>query len=415
MRLSATAKAQIVQLWEECRPGVVPAGEILAPVDPDAVFAGLVGAAQALRDRREPSSVSFFVDGALLVADFDDLLPGPADIDAASYQSRLRHRLGASEFVCVGDSLHRFDAGVAQAVIDVLDQMTPHVGRPYGGVNVDCFIGSYRATPTGVHKDTAANLSVVLTGTKTMEFWPSDAFDGVHRPGTSHTDTWSRSVRTGRRPPTTLTAGPGDVLFWPADWWHCAIDGDGVFTLNISLYTDTPVAGRADAERMLVRHVAMRAERDTEGPVLELDPGLAAGLGDPADTDRIAGLILRERLRIRTGRALSGIPAPPGHTDPDPGPETEVVFTRGFACGYDESGQLLVGATGSLLAPSAPVLTPAMAGRLRFDAPVRLADFAAPGDPTPSRPVLTLLRHLARVGAVRFQEPGGPCVAGRSR
>jgi hypothetical protein len=405
MRLSAAGEARVVRLWNT-GPGVVPAAEIQAPVGPDAVFAALVGAAQAVRDRQEPSSVSVFVDGALLVADFDELLPGPWDTGPADYQDRLRRILGEREFVCVGDSLHRFDAMVAQAAIDVLDQVTPHVGRPYGGVNVDCFIGTYQATPTGVHKDTAANLSLVLAGTKTMEFWPADAFDGVHRPGTSHTDTWSRSVRQGRRAPTTLTAGPGDLLFWPADWWHCAIDGEGVFTLNISLYTDTPQASRADAEQLLVRHTAMRAERDTDSPVVDLDPGLAAGIGDAAHTDRIAGLILRERLRIRTGRALTGTPAPPPtHTDPDPGPDTEVVFTRGFACGFDRSGQLLVGATGTLLAPSAPVLTPDVAGRLRFDVPVRLDDLFRPEGQGASGPVLALLRHLARTGAVRFQEP----------
>ena len=110
-----------------------------------------------------------------------------------------------------------------------------HVGLPISKVNLDTFFGRYSRTPFGIHKDAVANFSYVVSGAKRMLLWPSEAFENrfptsIRALGTVHYEQFMDSA-------IEIEGKPGDLIFWPASYWHLAISDDGwPTTLNIALY-----------------------------------------------------------------------------------------------------------------------------------------------------------------------------------
>lgn len=104
---------------------------------------------------------------------------------------------------------------------------------------VDLFYGNYRSSFTGVHKDTQEIFAFVVRGKKRMLAWPFDYF--LSRvAGLSRGDRYFHmrlpvDPRKYRKDAIVLEAEPGDVFYWPSDYWHVADNPDGGFSAMVSL------------------------------------------------------------------------------------------------------------------------------------------------------------------------------------
>ena len=100
--------------------------------------------------------------------------------------------------------------------------------------------GQYREAPSRLHKDTADVFTLVLTGTKRIWAWPYEVLadhappDGRHRQVNLDID-YRDHLTEGIR----LEGRPGDMLYWPAPYWHCAeLDGVLHASLHLANYRD---------------------------------------------------------------------------------------------------------------------------------------------------------------------------------
>lgn len=194
----------------------------------------------AVRDGtlRRPDDVKIFTVPKAATA-LDACLPGPEDLAFARYAERVSRSLTAGWSV-VANSAQAHSADLYRFARDVFVRLRGTERGLPAGVS-DCFIvaGSYASGPTRIHKDTADVFLYVAEGVKTMLLWPFEALAALAPDGC---DPWHEYVALGidpdavDTPPLRLTGKPGEVLYWPASYWHCG-ESDGRPSLSLHLAT----------------------------------------------------------------------------------------------------------------------------------------------------------------------------------
>lgn len=120
--------------------------------------------------------------------------------------------------------------------------LVEHVGLPSWRLDADLFVGNYRETPFGVHKDMAQNFALIISGRKRLLLWPYETLlpyaGGSLDPRELDFALQVRGLDAIREPPIVLEGEPGDVFYWPGHFWHCA-QGTGSLSLtnNLAFYT----------------------------------------------------------------------------------------------------------------------------------------------------------------------------------
>jgi hypothetical protein len=82
------------------------------------------------------------------------------------------------------------------------------------------FLGRYRATPTGVHRDACSNFFFQLHGKKRIRWWPAEAF--ARHPGLAGATAYAHMLDGSE----VAELEPGDVLYLPPDIHHVGEAGD---------------------------------------------------------------------------------------------------------------------------------------------------------------------------------------------
>jgi hypothetical protein len=201
------------------------------------LFAGLIRASDAFRDDPGRAAVRFFVDDSLVQADVRDWLPNHADRTLTGYSARVSERLGGRDLGLVVNHYQVHDAPVWSRTRSFLAGLYAQVGVPSGRADIDVFVGTYRKTPFGLHRDAASNFCFVVDGHKRMRLWAADVF--AARPEANNTTHYQTDLESS----LVIDAEPGDVIYWPSSYWHCA-ESDGGLTvcLNVGLFVDADPA-----------------------------------------------------------------------------------------------------------------------------------------------------------------------------
>jgi len=157
------------------------------------------------------------------------------DASLSGYISRLAALAGEREFTVLLPNPHRYDSTVRARVREFVSVLAKYSGIPCGGFDSGIFLGRYGKTPFGVHRGQMSVLTFPVLGTKRFLTWPRSY-------GERHVDIQD-SLSYEHHLPTSsvLAAKPGDIAYWPADYWHIA-DGPiaASAALNIGLWWDRP-------------------------------------------------------------------------------------------------------------------------------------------------------------------------------
>lgn len=122
-----------------------------------------------------------------------------------------------------------------------LDQLYSHIGFPVGGALMDLFYGNYRSSFFRLHKDTQEIFAFIVSGKKRIYAWPFDTLspflsEEIRRTSNlpHHTDLNFQDYLDSA---VCLDAEPGDIIYWPAEYWHiaAAATADKSFTAMLSL------------------------------------------------------------------------------------------------------------------------------------------------------------------------------------
>lgn len=206
------------------------------------------------------------------------LLPDRADGGLQGWFDRVRP--AHPQVMAYVREVHRHSRPLFEAVGALMAGLAGAVGGPLARVDADVFLGSYEDLGFGVHRDANDNFMVGVHGVRQLRLWPPDAFDAEVPLDRYLAD--SSALDAGS---TIYEVAPGDLLYWPAGWWHIGHcrGGAPAATFNVNAwYSRSPLSmalGLAhDARKQLVHALTGRERRGV--------------LGDPASPlDDLAGFM----------------------------------------------------------------------------------------------------------------------------
>jgi 50S ribosomal protein L16 3-hydroxylase len=179
---------------------------------------------------------------------FERHLPTPDDLDLEGFETRLRsERKGSDTGMVLGDaaSLTPF---LWHRACQFLKALYARVGMVSGGAHAEVFFGDYEKSFFGVHKDRLETFTFVIRGRKRFLAWPMEALAeeaGLSPEATLHALNFDAlDLEPHRAQAIVLEGGPGDVMFWPASYWHVAEQAEPGFvtTLTLALAPSTMLA-----------------------------------------------------------------------------------------------------------------------------------------------------------------------------
>ncbi len=236
---------QFVERFWEREPTTLPnpaKGPLMTPAEALTIFQRL---GERFRTGLE-ADVDLYVESGLLKAGIGRLLPAAADRDLEAYQARVTDQLGGRRFSLVTNSVRSESREHFHRVKAFTRGLFELIGKDAGWLGADIFLSNTLQTAFGVHRDSASNLSYIVSGRKRMLVWPLEVFADrrdVRCAGPKKNvflDDLDYEACRGRA--TVLEGGPGEMLYWPASFWHVAEStGQPSLVFNVPVYLNSAV------------------------------------------------------------------------------------------------------------------------------------------------------------------------------
>ncbi|MHA7304270.1 hypothetical protein ACX80E_03345 [Arthrobacter sp. TMN-49] len=149
------------------------------------------------------------------------------DTSLSDYAARVDALVGSDEWSVAYFGLFAASTTMWDTAKGFADGLALTLGhRPGGRVDIDCFVGRYSSTHTGVHVDYAHNFAFTLRDGKTMFTWPGDRSDlqGLKSPD------YDEHKASG----TALANNSDRVAYFPQEYMHVAESKDDV-SINVNV------------------------------------------------------------------------------------------------------------------------------------------------------------------------------------
>ncbi len=295
--------------WE--RVGAVIEQPFATPLaTPAELFDAMVEASDRFRAGDASVSLEFCIGHTRMLADVARYLPEHADGGSTGYMARITQLLGGARFGLVVEDAQAYDATLWLRLRDFLRGLYQHTGLPGDAAKATVFLGNYDRTPFGLHRGSSANFMFVVEGAKRMRTWPDAYFRG--KPDLTH----RLDYEAYNADAIVMDANPGDIIFWPSDYWHIGESVDGGFSsaVSVALFMEP----RPTAAVMARAAGLVGAHHAEAGRTRALDafPGDMRGAVERVDAmveDAVASLedvsadrALRHALRVGALNTLTG-------------------------------------------------------------------------------------------------------------
>lgn len=187
-------------------------------------------------DDPAPDAIRFFIDGKLHYGDIAQWYPKVSDQNLKKYLKRLdQDFLGQSYAFSLSALQTHMSFQYWNRIRDFLYPIVKKFGLPPGylGCTVALFVGNYSKTPFGLHRDPESTFCLPIVGKKMIRVWPKKVLKD--KPQTYFLEHYSKL-----NPKSKLLKGkPGDILYWPSDYWHVGeSDGSTMVSLHIAYSTE---------------------------------------------------------------------------------------------------------------------------------------------------------------------------------
>ena len=214
--------------WD--RVGAVIRQPLATPLaSPAEVFSALVVASDRLRAGDARVQLEFCIDQARQVADIGRYLPSQSDGTAERYAERVTSLIGGRKFGLIAEDVQASDATLWLRLRDFLRGLYEHTGLPGDVAKATVFLGNYDRTPFGLHRGTSHNFVFAVDGPKRMRTWPDAYFRGKE----DLTHRMDYAQHNGDS--IVMDAQPGDVIYWPSDYWHIGESVGGALACSVSV------------------------------------------------------------------------------------------------------------------------------------------------------------------------------------
>ncbi|MFP2910310.1 hypothetical protein ACLESD_35780 [Pyxidicoccus sp. 3LFB2] len=251
-------------------------------------------------------------------------LPLPEDGSPDAYVERLDRWLNGKRFGIVLNRAQSYHWRHWQQMRSFLQGLYAGLGVPLYGADPAILFGNYRFTPFGIHKDDLHVFNFVVHGKKVISLWPFETLssreempkDPTLRERTASVHLRDKADEDAMLAQASFIEGdPGDILCWPASYWHRAEPTPGL-SVCVSLgvaYRPPEFAGMEPPPAWPGRLRLNELPRDGKW---RLPDSVQAGLakrGRGASVEASQRELTSEWVRYLTGGTMSG--PPPEETD----------------------------------------------------------------------------------------------------
>jgi hypothetical protein len=265
--------------------------------------------------------------------------------------TRLTAHTGCQELCYAVDDMQACGGAMWYKSLRFLKAMHETVGFPAGEASLNLFMGRYLRTPFGFHKDREDVVTCVVEGRKRFLAWPFEVMcdyrairESALRRECNLPDFDYSALRAAA---FVLEGGPGDVFYWPWDYWHVA-ESDGGFSATLALGTvpfATPVAHLERAMRRADHWAeANRAPRTGEQSDEMLD-AYRRSIEDSLRTPAVLAALKEEIVLERTRFGFKSIPMPRGSVELDDA-DWLALPARGLIAWLVDGDEMIVSACG---------------------------------------------------------------------
>ncbi|WP_321893768.1 cupin-like domain-containing protein [Paraburkholderia tropica] len=214
--------------------------------DTEEVFSVLKQGADMFTRGLVPDPVKLFINGQAVDA-VHGLLPVNEDLTDLEYDQRLTREHAAESYL-----LHAFDIrpysqkfdrkieSLREMVRTILDRE-----QAYDRVVAEIFMGRYKETVGGIHKERCSTLHFVLRGRKRIRLWPESTWSLENErirhsvdERTGEEEHYLLDAQIGDRDAhaVDLVGAPGDLFYWPEGWWHVGSSTGYSLSLTVAFH-----------------------------------------------------------------------------------------------------------------------------------------------------------------------------------
>lgn len=177
-----------------------------------------------------PRLLNLFVNGkAIRDLDLvDTMIPKEMDHSFIDYQERIKDSIGDNEFLIhLEEKALVYCPTLWQFSVDFHSDIMEHIGAPFDSGGSDIFVGRYRKTPFGVHRDQASSFVIPIVGQKKIRAWHRDYLQKYPELE------WTRDYPNHLEHSQFLKASVGEFIYWPTPYYHIA-ESDNDFAVSIA-------------------------------------------------------------------------------------------------------------------------------------------------------------------------------------
>lgn len=211
-------------------------------MDEAEAFDLMIRGSDPARKPKMPNNSTVYIKNTALACDVKDYIPTREDKDFRGYMARLKRQFGIDDNGLHINRLQMVDWRYFEFGKAFVAPLMDRIGLPSASHNQDLFFQNYRQTPFGLHKDNAGNFTHVVAGIKRLLVWPYEVLRKYQRDPSENRAYGTHYFNTTmpehmRESAQVLEGGPGDVLYFPATYWHVAeTTPEPSIAYNVSVY-----------------------------------------------------------------------------------------------------------------------------------------------------------------------------------
>lgn len=189
-----------------------------------------------LYDKNKEIVTSRYIEKGILCG-LEGLLPKDKDNALDLYIRSISQR-EKYETYCLYLSYPHTYPEIWNSIRKIIKNILKFIPITPAGLNTDMFIGNYKNTHSGVHKDNIDNFMFMLHGTRRMLLW--DEYTWKEQLGNPDNIDYSTYDYEAFRPfALTAELEEGDMLYWPSSYWHVG-ENSGDYSVSFNIDYNQP-------------------------------------------------------------------------------------------------------------------------------------------------------------------------------
>jgi hypothetical protein len=227
---------------------------------PAEVFEVFLRASEAFRAGDQGTPISFYIGHAMAVADVGQFLPSRRDGSIDGYTSRIERLLDGPRFALILQHAQAFHEPLWRRLRHILRQIGESSDLSGRGAKASLFLGNYANTPFGLHRGNSNVYKFIIAGRKRIRLWPDASIQA--QGAVQHT----LDVARFGEPEHSIEGGPGDLIYWPSEFWHIGeCIGGPATSLSLALFPVDPEEEEEPGASIKAREVRRLSRATSSG------------------------------------------------------------------------------------------------------------------------------------------------------